>query len=149
MKSKKRLKEAANWFKQAEYDFKAAKWNLNGGFYNTVCFLSQQAAEKALKALIYFSGISRQKLLTHSVFNLLKRTCEIIPELNEYFEEARELDLHYIPSRYPNGLVSGFPHQFYGEKTARDALEAGKKILEIVKNYFIQKGFNPDESEDE
>jgi len=149
MKNKKRLKEATNWFKQAEYDFKAARWNFDGGFYNTVCFLSQQAAEKALKALIYFSGMSRQKLLTHSVFNLLKRTCGVIPELNECFEEARELDLHYIPSRYPNGLVSGFPHQFYGEKTAQNALIATEKILGIVKNYFIQKGFNPDEYEDE
>jgi len=27
---------------------------------------------------------------------------------------GRRLDLHYISSRYPNGLPAGYPHAFYG-----------------------------------
>lgn len=149
MRDKHRLLEAANWYHQAKYDLKAAQWNLEGGFYSTVCFLSQQSAEKVLKALIYFGGISRQKLLTHSVFNLLKRTTNLLPELENYLEDARELDLHYIPSRYPNGLVSGFPHQFYGKQTAEKTLNSANKIFKAIENYFHAKGFFPDEEMEE
>jgi HEPN domain-containing protein len=48
-------------------------------------FLSQQAREKALKSRLYYTGARRAAL-----------------------EDARMLDLHYIPSRYPNGLPSGY-----------------------------------------
>jgi HEPN domain-containing protein len=49
--SGKSKEEARRWFLQAHYDLEAARWNLKGGFYNTVCFLAQQGAEKALKNL--------------------------------------------------------------------------------------------------
>lgn len=48
----------------------------------------------------------------------------------------RELDLHYIPSRYPNGLPSGYPHQFYDEETAQRALKAAEKIFAIVEDHY-------------
>lgn len=38
--------------------------------------------------------------------------------LTRLLDHARELDLHYIPSRYPNGIPSGYPHQFYSKKVA-------------------------------
>ena len=47
----RRIEEASRWFQQALYDLKAASWNLEGGFHNTVSFLAQQSGEKALKAL--------------------------------------------------------------------------------------------------
>lgn len=140
MAGKKREEEAINWFSQAKYDFKAARWNLEGGFYNTVCFLSQQAAEKALKAIIYYAGLSRKKILTHSVFELLQTSQKILPALTNYLDGARELDLHYIPSRYPNGLVSGYPHQFYGKNTASSALVSAEKIIHAIENYLISQG---------
>jgi HEPN domain-containing protein len=55
-------------------------------------------------------------------------------------EEARELDLHYIPSRYPNGLPSGYPHQFYGKETAEKAVRAADEILAAVTNHYRAKG---------
>lgn len=140
MSNKRRDEEAANWLNQAFYDVKAAEWNLEGGFFNTVCFLSQQASEKALKSVVYFSGISRKKLLTHSVFELLKLSLKVIPELQEFLDDARELDLHYIPSRYPNGLVSGYPHQFYGKNTAENALKAARRIISEINKYLVSRG---------
>ena len=139
--NKGRGQEAENWMNQAFYDLKAVQWNLKGEFFNTVCFLSQQASEKALKSLVYFSVISRKKLLTHSVFELMKLTIKVIPELQGFLDDARELDLHYIPSRYPNGLVSGYPHQFYGESTAEHALKAAERIINVIDQYLISKGF--------
>jgi HEPN domain-containing protein len=117
-----RREEARRWMLQAGFDLKAADWNLEGGFFNTVCFLAQQSAEKALKSALYYSGASRTKLMTHSTVQLLAETGAFIPSAKSLMDDARELDLHYVPSRYPNGLPGGYPHSFYGEKAARTAL---------------------------
>jgi HEPN domain-containing protein len=139
MASKNRKEETVNWFIQSKYDLKAAKWNLEGRFYNNVCFLCQQASEKALKALVYFLGISRKRVLTHSVFELARLCSKHITNLSHVIEEARDLDLHYIPSRYPNGLVSGYPHQFYGETTAQKAIQSAEKIIDMVEKYLLSQ----------
>ncbi len=44
----KRKIEARRWFQQAGYDLQATRWNIKGGFYNTACFLAQQAGEKTV-----------------------------------------------------------------------------------------------------
>ena len=46
---------------------------------------------------------------------------------------ARELDKHYIPSRYPNVHPAGTPHEAYDEETSKRALKASKKIIDYVK----------------
>jgi len=137
----KRKSESKRWFHQALYDLKAARWNLQGGFHNTVCFLAQQSAEKALKSLLYYLGARRQALLTHSLVDMVQEVGSRVTRVAGLAEEARELDLHYIPSRYPNGLPSGYPHQFYTKAIAEEALAAADKILTTVRNHY--------ESEDE
>ena len=47
--------EALRWLRQSEADLDAAKYNFEGNIYYLVCFLAQQIAEKALKALYLFS----------------------------------------------------------------------------------------------
>jgi len=42
------------------------------------------------------------------------------------------LDRHYIPSRYPNAYAAGSPFEFYDESTAREAIGAARKVLELV-----------------
>jgi HEPN domain-containing protein len=133
--------EAKRWLAQGSYDLKAADWNLKGGFFNTACFLAQQGAEKAVKSLLYYNRISRKKMLSHSVVELLSLIQDTLPGAAELLDEARELDLHYIPSRYPNGLPGGLPHTFYSEKTASRALEAGKAIIALIEDYYRQQGF--------
>ncbi len=140
-----RKEEAKRWISQAVYDLKGAEWNLKGGFFNTVCFLGQQGVEKGLKSLLYYTGVSRKKMLTHSIVELISEAKRIIPTLGEMLNEARELDLHYIPSRYPNGLPGGYPHKFYGEETGRKALEGAQKILQTILAYYHQQNFQVEE----
>jgi HEPN domain-containing protein len=52
----KRLAEARRWFQQAFYDLEAARWNLKGGFNNTVCFLAEQALKAAEKIFDMVQG---------------------------------------------------------------------------------------------
>ncbi len=40
-----------DWIRQAEKDLENAHWEKKGGYYEWACFVSQQAGEKALKAV--------------------------------------------------------------------------------------------------
>ena len=64
--SSRRKAEATRWWQQAGHDLRAVRWNIQGGFYATACFLAQQASEKALKSLLYYLGARRAALLTHA-----------------------------------------------------------------------------------
>lgn len=53
------------WLMQAEEDLSSAKYLFEGERYYLVCFLSQQIAEKAIKAFLYSKG---EEIVTgHSV----------------------------------------------------------------------------------
>ncbi len=136
----KRRVEARRWFQQAVYDLKAAQWNAQGQFFAHACFLAQQAAEKALKSLLYYLGKPREALLTHSLVELVRRARSDCPEVGDLLEEARLLDIHYVPARYPNGLPSGYPHTFYSKAMAEEALEAARKVLQSVQHFYRRMG---------
>ena len=131
--------EARRWFQQATYDLKAAAWNMEGEYYDTCCFLAQQASEKAAKSLLYYQGFRKKALFTHSVVNLIESLSSKNSEFLALQESARELDLHYIPSRYPNGLPSGFPHRFYSRQTSENALAAAEKIFAMIRAYYVER----------
>jgi HEPN domain-containing protein len=132
----KRKSEAKRWFQQAYYDLQAARWNIKGGFYDTACFLAQQAGEKALKSFLYYEGARRIALLTHSLVEMIREGEKRVKSLALLLDQARQLDLHYIPSRYPNGLPSGYPHQFYGKKVAQEAVTAAEKIFSAIRSFY-------------
>ena len=132
----KRKEEAKRWFSQARFDFKAAQWNLEGNFFNTACFLAQQSSEKALKSFLYYAGARRKALLTHSLVEMVQEGGKVIERLLDLLEDARRLDMHYIPSRYPNGIPDGTPHHFYSRKMAQEAIESAQKIYETLEDYY-------------
>jgi HEPN domain-containing protein len=136
----KRKVEANRWWRQASYDLKAARWNTQGRFFDTACFLAQQAGEKALKSLLYYLGARRTALLSHSLVEMVQEGSKKLSVVGSLLEPARELDLHYIPSRYPNGLPSGYPHQFYAEDMAEKAISAAGRILAVVREHYSQQG---------
>lgn len=134
--SGKRREEAKRWFQQARHDLAASAWNVQGGFFPQACFWAQQAGEKALKALLYYLGFKRRALMTHSLVEMVRIARDRVPELSGILEDARELDLHYIPSRYPNGLPSGYPHVFYSRQMAEKAYAAARRVVATVQAYF-------------
>lgn len=136
----KRKDEAARWFQQAVYDVKAAHWNIRSEFHDTACFLAQQAGEKALKSFLYYLGARRKALFTHSVVEMVNEAAKKVDTLRGLLTAARELDLHYIPSRYSNGLPGGYPHQFYGKETAEKAVDAAERILTVIIDQYRAAG---------
>ncbi len=126
-----RIEEARRWLAQAKRDLKAARDSAKDENYEWACFQAQQAAEKAVKALLYAYGASAWGRSVVELLEKVKRIRSIlIPE--ELYRAARELDRHYIPTRYPNAFPSGYPGMYYDKHTADKAIEEAEKILTWV-----------------
>lgn len=128
--SKRLESEAGRWFSQSKADFKTAEILFESGRHYMVCFLSQQIAEKALKAFLYSRG--RDLVFGHSVIKL----CEACAEYDGRFEalkkEIKNLDQFYIEARYPNGLPESVPAEFFDENDAKGALDMARRAMELV-----------------
>ena len=48
-------------------------------------------------------------------------------------EAARELDLYYVPTRYPNGLEEGTPGEAFSKAQAERAIENATAIVAAAK----------------
>ena len=124
--------EAFRWFSEALWDYETALILHRERRYNAAVFYAHQAAEKAVKALLYYVN---EAPWGHSIRILLERffrRAGLNPD-PKLLSCARELDRHYIPSRYPNALPSGTPHEAYDEEASRRALECSRKIIEYVR----------------
>ena len=123
-------REAALWLRQAESDLRKAENDLKTSDWDSAAFWSQQAAEKALKALLLEYG----------------KTCRIhdLPGIAEIIEEElgvstsdiagdlRELTIHYTIARYPNA-ANALPSELYDERKARELIEKARRVLGWVR----------------
>ncbi|MEM4616763.1 MAG: HEPN domain-containing protein [Archaeoglobaceae archaeon] len=126
--------EAKRWFSEALWDLETAKILREKGRYNSSVFYAHQSAEKAVKALLYSLN---EVPWGHSVRELLERFFERIGEKEEkMLSFARELDRHYITSRYPDSLPSGTPHEAYDEETARRTVEIAESVVEYARKFI-------------
>lgn len=119
--------EAKRWLASAEHELEFARYSERGGYYAHACFTAQQAAEKAVKAVHYAAGA--RGVLGHSVRGLIERLDPPVPVLQALTEEARTLDLYYVPTRYPNGLQEGTPAEAFSAAQAIGALECAARLV--------------------
>lgn len=126
------MERSRDWWTQAQADLSHAKAALSIRHFDWACFASHQAAEKALKAVLERRG---EKAAGHSVRYLLSAVAgeEARPET---VAAAKILDKHYIPTRYPNGLVQGAPTEFYTEEEASDAIRRAEEILRFCDRFL-------------
>lgn len=101
------------------------------GFPAQACFTSQQAAEKALKAILYLSGA--RFVPGHSLVELLERAAGRTDGLLHLQDSARQLDQYYIPTRYPNGLPGGIPAEVFTGSQAEDAVDRARAFIEAAR----------------
>jgi len=127
MSQTKMRREAERWLATAEQDLSAARVLRGSGHCAHACFLAQQAAEKAVKALWYLRdadpwGHSAQRLVLE------------IPDAGQReslrwaVEPAAYLDRFYIPTRYPNGLPDLTPGENFFPSDADEALRQAGEI---------------------
>ena len=122
---------SADWLRQAEADLRHAHHARDDEDYEWSAFASQQAAEKAIKALF-------QKLHLdawgHTLSMLLASLPEAVRPDEGLMDRAKELDKHYIPTRYPNGFERGAPVDFYTRAEAERAIAHAEAIVEYCRH---------------
>ena len=122
-----------DWLDEAEDDLATATDLLRLGRFSKACYFAQQAAEKALKALL-IKRLNRY-VHTHSVRELLEMVREGGINVGEALLRVGDiLDRYYVPTRYPNAWPSGAPHRHYTEGDAREAIEYASRVMSFVKS---------------
>lgn len=131
---KARLKLIRRWLNFAKEDLRAAEVSINENLHNIVCFHSQQAAEKSIKALYlyYFDTIPK----THDLEAILNKLKEKSAKLSKFEEEFRFLNKFYVPTRYPDALPGSLPEGLPDKNDAQKASNFAKEILQFIKNLF-------------
>lgn len=131
MSQEKYREDSRRWLLQAKADLRAARISLDGGSFEWACFQSQQAGEKALKALWYFHTEDPRG---HSLVRLIRDFPleEIRQRLLECMNLAKALDKLYVLTRYPNGLPDLTPADVYTDEEARSAIAAAERLIERV-----------------
>ena len=122
--------EGRRWLDQAVEDLRWARALAEQGGYHIACFLAQQLAEKALKALRYAQG--EEIVLGHSVERLCHEAGEAEPVLREHVRRWAILDGYYVPTRYPNGLPDSIPARVYTRDAAATAVDLAAEVVGFV-----------------
>lgn len=116
--------DAKRWLEYAEDDLRSAKVLLREGVPpRQVCFLAQQAAEKALKTLLVSRRIPFAR--THDLLALRTLLPEPLEDLPDNGELA-ELTQWAAESRYPGDVPES------GREDAEQALRIAEKTLRTV-----------------
>ena len=127
-------KEAEGWVKIAIEEFQSAKYLLEKSLFRMVCYHSQQAVEKVLKAILVDHEV--EVPFTHNLLDLNNAVKNFRYETPVSDEECVFLNSVYR-SRYPSDaglLPTGEP----GECDAVKALEIANTLLKwFNKNKYI------------
>ena len=118
--------EALNWWEQALKNLESARKNRTIEAYYITAFLSQQAAEKALKAL-YIYKIRDSPGKTHSLLRLGRDVG--IP--SDFYHGLRKLNPDFILTRYPD-VADGVPYELYDDEIAQEKLQIAEKVIKWV-----------------
>lgn len=123
-----RLEDAHAWLARAELDLRAADLELGApqaGLWGDVAFHAQQAAEKALKAVLAWHDRPFRK--THSIEELGQACTTIDQGLGDLVDAAVPLTEYAWKFRYP-GEVGDPSHE-----EAERAVAAARKLVLAVK----------------
>ena len=116
----------ANWT-QARADYAAAVTLYDAGVYYASVFFSQQAAEKALRA------VNIRKLQKMPRGHNLIQMANVLDAPLEIMNAAAELNPEFLASRNPESS-EGVPAQMYDRKSARMHLRAAQLVVEWAKS---------------
>jgi HEPN domain-containing protein len=118
------------WVEKAEHNLKNAEHTLKMQEdcpFDTVCFHTQQCAEKYLKALLVLKGVEFPK--THDLRLLLQRIPSYMV-LGLDFNEVLQLNRYTVEARYPGDWEP------IGRKEAEGAVTIARKVRQAAGKYL-------------
>lgn len=125
-----RRSPALNWIAQARHDLHAAEANAADGRHALACFLSHQAAEKAVTSFLYARGA--EQVWGHSLADLCEDAVAFDPSFDLIKSVAMLLDKHFLGARYPSALPAGVPAETYDAVDSERALEIAREVMRAV-----------------
>jgi len=120
-------KEIQNWWRQAEKDLEKAQWLSAGEHFDGTALYSQQAVEKALKALL-LRTTKEKRIEGHSLVYLGKAAK--VPA--RFLPGLKKLSPQYFISRYPD-VTEEAPYELYDEALAKEFLSIATEVLKWIK----------------
>lgn len=124
---------AGDWLAQAEDDLKWAGSSFRDGHLAQTCFICQQVAEKALKAVALLRGY--ESVRGHSVAAM----ATALAINDEILDAARRLDQYYITARYPDALPAGAPFELFTLEQAKEAIGFAERVLTCARTAFAHE----------
>lgn len=119
--------ETKRWLAQAEHDLENAEKNYRAEMWDVSAFLAQQAAEKALKALIFDQTGSPPPRI-HSI----QRLTDIAGVRQDLAKEIVQLDDVYVASRYPEAAGPFLPYEIIDEDKTVATLNLAREVFSLV-----------------
>ena len=127
------LETSKRWPPQAEHSLIATKALFDGGFWAEACFHSEQTAQLALKAFLFFRG--RRFVNIHSVRTLILGCGKEDPVFSPLENYGSFLDRYYLTTRYPDAPPApAIPFQSFTEEEAKLAVEHASEIVGLARN---------------
>jgi HEPN domain-containing protein len=123
------MEEVKKWIEMAEMDYGVAAHLFENYYpkpFEIICYHCQQAAEKAIKALIIANQKQGGLPKMHDLSFLLNQIKNNVEIEEKYYEYADTLTPYGVAVRYPNEL-------FLEKRHAEDALQCASEILTWVK----------------
>jgi len=123
--------DPAAWIAKAENDLLNIDNNLASNLvpWDTVCFHSQQAAEKMLKAFLVARGETVAR--THDLIVLLARSADHQPTLNKLETDCRLLNPYSVLVRYPGSVPTPSADE------SRSAVASSRVIYKTVREILL------------
>ena len=137
LNSEQKMSEVKAWLSYADMDFQTADHLLNGAFYplplEIICYHSQQAAEKSVKAVIVYFGNRGGLPKVHDISFLMNQVHNSVKEKTGV--EISETLLDYADNLTKYGVIPRYPNEMeVDEYMAKTAVAQAAEILGWAKS---------------
>ena len=118
--------EIQRWLIKSQHDLGSAQRLMEGDepYLDVAVYHCQQAAEKAMKALLTYHDIPFEK--THDLTEVLESLIKVEPSLEGWREIAQELTPYAVQFRYPGDVLEPERNE------AEQALEHARALVDFI-----------------
>jgi HEPN domain-containing protein len=123
---------SASWLIQADADLAAAHANAEQDRHALACFLSHDAALKAVKGFLYKQGA--EMVWGDHLSDLCEDAMAFDPSFDFVKSVAALLDKHHLAARNPDAIAGGVPAEVYNSIDSENALSIATEVLNTVRS---------------